>query len=245
MNNRIAKQSSSDISNYDMLFSSFEDSSIPNNEKLNNLGLFTKRQAMNRFMFMYEVYKKIINVHGSIFEFGVRWGQDLVWFENFRATLEPFNYNRKIIGFDTFEGFPSISKHETNTFIGDYDVTKGYENELTRILDIHCENNPIPHIKKHELVKGDATVKIEEYLTKHPETIIAFAYFDFDIYEPTKKCLELCKKHFVKGSIIGFDELNHPDWPGETVALSEVFGLNNIELVRFPFSPHQSFCIIK
>jgi len=245
MNNENVKQNNFDVTNYASLLDMFNNSTIPQNEKLYHLCLFTKRQPMSRFLFMYEVYKRIINVHGVIFEFGVRWGQDLAWYENFRGIFEPYNYNRRVVGFDTFEGFPSVSDYETNSKAGDFSVTKGYENELEKILSIHSENNPISHMKKHELIKGDATVTVEKYLKNHPETIIAFAYFDFDIYEPTKVCLDLCKDHFVKGSIIGFDEVNHPDWPGETVALKEVFGLNNIKLERIPFSPTQSFFIVQ
>jgi len=245
MNNENVKQNDFDVTNYESLLKMFNSSTIPDNEKLYHLGLFTKRQPMSRFLFMYEVYKRIINVHGVIFEFGVRWGQDLAWYENFRGILEPYNYNRRVVHFDTFEGFPSVSDYESNSKTGDFSVTKGYENELEKILDIHCENNPIGHMKKHELIKGDATVTVEKYLKDHPETIISFAYFDFDIYEPTKVCLDLCKNHFVKGSIIGFDEVNHPDWPGETVALKEIFGLNNIKLERVPFSPTQSFFVVQ
>ena len=38
-------------------------------------------------------------------EFGVRWGQNLITLNNLRGIYEPFNHSRKIIGFDTFEGF--------------------------------------------------------------------------------------------------------------------------------------------
>jgi len=241
----IIKGNNFDKENYSELLKAFNDSTIPENEKLYHLGLFTKRQPMSRFLFMYEVYKRIINVHGVIFEFGVRWGQDLAWYENFRGIFEPYNYNRRVVGFDTFEGFPSVSDYEINSKAGDFSVTKGYENELDQILSIHNDNNPVSHIKNYELIKGDAIITTEQYLKDHPETIISFAYFDFDIYEPTKVCLELCKNHFVKGSIIGFDEVNHPDWPGETVALKEVFGLNNIKLERIPFSPTQSFFVVE
>src|SRR5208337_4902884 len=89
-----------------------ENCPIPQDEKLNNLGLFIKRQNMSRVIFFYELYKKILNVHGSIIMFGVRWGQDVAMLEAFRGMLEPFNYNRKIIGFDTFEGFPSITMRD-------------------------------------------------------------------------------------------------------------------------------------
>jgi hypothetical protein len=57
------------------------------------------------------------------------------------------------------------------------------------------------------------------YLENNPETIIAFAYFDFDLYEPTKICLEAILPHSTKGAIIGFDEINSHIFPGETKAL--------------------------
>lgn len=55
-------------------FKIFRDCPIPNNELLSNLGLFIKRQDLTRILFMNELYNKIINVHGIVVEFGVRWG---------------------------------------------------------------------------------------------------------------------------------------------------------------------------
>ena len=86
---------------------------------------------------------------------------------------------------------------------------------------------------------------LPEYLSRNPETIIALAYFDFDVYEPTKICLEAIKPRLVKGSVLGFDELNDPDSPGETLALMEVFGLNNIKLKRFPYTSRTSYFVVE
>jgi len=58
------------------------------------------------------------------------------------------------------------------------------------VLYYHENESLIPHIKKFQLIKGDATVKLREYLDDNPQIIIALAYFDMDLYEPTKKCLE-------------------------------------------------------
>jgi len=83
------------------------------------------------------------------------------------------------------------------------------------------------------------------YLKRNPQTIIAFAYFDFDLYAPTLECLKLIKPHLVKGSVIGFDELNDPGFPGETAALQEAFGLNNVRLERNRFSAMQSYFVFE
>lgn len=226
----------------------FKDCPIPENEILNNLGLFTNRQALSRMLFFHELYQKIINIHGIIIEFGVRWGQNLALFEQFRGIYEPYNYNRKIVGFDTFEGFPDIHEKDGSADViskGAYSVTQNYENYLSLILDFHESTSPISHIKKYELIKGDATITLPKYLKENPETIIAFAYFDFDLYEPTKICLELIKDHITGGSIIGFDELNYHTFPGETLALKEVLGLSRYKIQRSPLSPLQSYIIIE
>ena len=59
--------------------------------------------------------------------------------------------------------------------------------------------------------------------------------FDFDVYEPTLKCLELLKPRFVKGTVLAFDELNDQDSPGETLALMKSIGLS-IRLERFKYA---------
>jgi hypothetical protein len=203
---------------------------IPDNLILGNLGLFINRQLMSRIIAMHDIYQKIVNIHGIICEFGVFWGQNLALFELFRGMYEPYNCNRKIVGFDTFEGFVSVDKKDGTSAIvkeKSYSTSSDYINILSQILDYHEANAPIPHIKKYELVKGDASVTIEEYLRRNPETIIAFAYFDLDVYKPTKDCLVAILPHLSKGAIIGFDELNYHDFPGETLAFQEVLGINN------------------
>lgn len=101
---------------------------------------------------------------------------------------------------------------------------ENYEGYLAKILDYHEEENTMSNIKKYELVKGDATITIEEYLNEHLETIIALAYFDLGLYEPTKKCLEAIKPYITRGTVIAMDKLNSCEFPGETIALKEVWG---------------------
>ena len=73
---------------------------------------------------------------------------------------------------------------------------------------------------------------------------MALAYFDLDLYEPTKKCIELLKPRLTKGSVLGFDELNEEATPGETLALMETLGLRNVALRRLPYTSRSSYCVI-
>ena len=223
----------------------YKNSPIEQNEILQNMGLYINRMNLSRLLFIDSIYKQITNVHGVIIEFGVRWGQNLALFTNLRGIYEPYNYNRKIIGFDTFEGFPSIDEKDGNlVFEGDYNVSPNYEEYLSNLLSYHESESPISHKKKHELIKGDATITFENYLNKNPHTIVALAYFDFDIFYPTKVCLEMLMKRVTRGSIIVFDELNCPEFPGETLAVIETLGLSRFAIKRSPLNPLISFIII-
>lgn len=220
---------------------------IPENELMENLGLFVKRQNLSRILAMDDIYRRILEVPGIIIEFGVRWGHNLALFESLRGIYEPFNHTRKIVGFDTFAGFPSVSMKDGTAdvaTVGSYGVTEDYCSYLKSLLDCHEKESPISHIKKFELVAGDAGVEIDRYLERHPETLVAFAYFDLDVYEPTKKCLEAIRPHLTRGSIVGFDELNYKVFPGETLALKEVLGLDRYRIMRSRHAAYQSFLMI-
>jgi len=221
---------------------------LPDDEILPNLGLFLTSKNLSRVLFFYEIYKKILNNHGIIAEFGVRWGQTLSVMSALRGILEPFNRHRKIVGFDTFEGFTGVCPKDgalSKCKEGSFSVSDKYETYLEDILSFQEKLNPMSHIKRFELVKGDARVTVKDYLARHPETIISLAIFDFDIYAPTKAALQAIKPHLCKGSILIFDELCDDIFPGETIALDEVFGLNNLEIKRLPTTARVSYVELK
>lgn len=221
---------------------------IPDDELLPNLGLFFTSKALSRVLLFYELYKKILHSHGIVIEFGVRWGQTLSLLSALRGIFEPFNRHRKIVGFDTFDGFRGLNKKDgrlNQCRDGSFSVVADYEAYLDNILAIQEKLNPMAHIKRYEIVKGDALKTVPAYFKKHPETIVSLAVFDFDIYTPTKAALLAVKQHVCKGSILVFDELCDDIFPGETIALQEVFGLNNLKIRRFPMTSRVSYCIIE
>ena len=222
----------------------FRSSPIPDEEILPNLGLYLSSKSLSRILFFYEIYKKIITTHGIIAEFGVRWGQTLSLMECLRGIHEPFNRHRKIVGFDTFEGFRGVEEKDGqlhNTGDGSFSLPEDYYQYLDHLMNLQEQMNPIGHLKKYELVKGDAIQTIPEYFRAHPETIISLAILDFDIYKPTKAALEAIRPHLCKGSILVFDELSDDVFPGETIALQEVFGLNNVRIRRMPMTARISY----
>lgn len=232
----------------DKFLTMLRETPVVDRDLMTNLGLFMNRKAVTRLLYMHHLYQKLMNVHGVVMEFGVHWGQTLALYSTFRALYEPYNFYRKLIGFDTFEGFPSVHDKDgahPAVAVGSIAVTKGYEDYLERLLQLHEDNNPLPHTKKFELIKGDVVKTLPKFLADHPETIVAMAHFDLDLYEPTKVCLERLKPHLTKGSVLAFDELSCDEYPGETLALREVFGLDRFRIERVPMSPRTSFAIFE
>jgi hypothetical protein len=239
--------SSAEKNNRASLRGLFDDCPIPYDQLLSNLGLFLESKQLARILFMDHIYKLSMEAHGVVIEFGTHWGQNTALFTALRGIYEPFNRHRKIIGFDTFQGFPGLSEKDGVSELmklGKLKTGEDYPAYLRKLLDLHQSLNPLAHIEKNEICVGDASLEFKNYLDRNPQTIVSLVYFDFDLYEPTKKCLELVIPRLVKGSVVGFDELNDPDSPGETTALMEVVGLNKIALKRFPFASRVSYFIV-
>jgi hypothetical protein len=70
------------------LYKQFRLSPLPADEMLPNLGLFLTSKSLSRVLFYYEIYRKILNTHGVIIEFGVRWGQTLALMSAMRGIFE-------------------------------------------------------------------------------------------------------------------------------------------------------------
>jgi hypothetical protein len=222
---------------------------IPDGELAENAPLFQTVRSLKRQLYLNELYQQILPVHGVVMQFGVRWGRDIAAFDAFRTIYEPFNISRVVVGFDTFEGFPSLHEKDGGHAMmveRGLTTTAGYVDELKRVLATRKGLDPLPQLERCSLVQGDVSQTLPAYLKAHPETIVALAHFDLDIYAPTRDCLEALKPFLTKGSILAFDELVSPLSPGETEALREVWGLDRFRIQRSPrHSGQGSYLIVE
>jgi Macrocin-O-methyltransferase (TylF) len=243
------KYSDKERSIADDLKKAFDASELETEQKLQAFSRQVRRQDIARFLTRYEIFKLSLPANGSIVECGVFDGGGLLSWHHFSAISEPYNHTRKIIGFDTFSGFPSVHEKDTKKGVsehlhtGAYSTSNNIIKEIQELVDIHDRNRPLGHIHKVELVGGDACQTIPQYIEDNPHLLISLLYLDFDIYEPTKVALEYLYPRIVKGGIVAFDELNCLEYPGETTALLEILDLSNVFLKRFPFDPYISYFI--
>ena len=216
--------------------------------RLENFTKYVRRQHITRFLALYEVFKRVLPVKGSIVECGVNRGFGLMAWAKLSAVLEPVNLTRRIYGFDSFEGFPSITDKDRTgpawqTAEPGALKADSYA-ELLRLIDLYDKDRFLGHIPKVELVKGDATKTIPAFLVGHPHLVVSLLFMDFDLYEPTKVALENFVPRMPKGAVVAFDELDNPLWPGETNALIDTLGMGKLQLERLEFDPYVAFARI-
>ena len=214
--------------------------------KLENFPKYVKRQKFTRLCSLYEIFKKIMPIKGSIIDCGVYHGFSLMSWANFSAVLEPNNFTRRIYGFDTFKGFPNVAKKDNNhtmrTEVGQ--LGSDSFNELTELIKIYDSNRFLGHVNKVNLIKGDVNKTIPKFINNNKHLVVSLLYLDMDLYEPTKVAIENFYPRMPKGSILAFDELDNPIWPGETSALLETIGIKRLKIERLEFDPYIGFAII-
>jgi hypothetical protein len=118
-------------------------------------------------------------IPGLILEFGVFNGESISEISSYTE--------RKVYGFDSFEGLPeSWYGMEKGSFI----------------------TSPPTVPENVELVVGWFDQSLPGFLTEHTENV-AFVHIDSDLYSSAKYILNTLKDRLVPGSIILFDELAH------------------------------------
>lgn len=238
------RHSPRDLITYELANVAFDRSSLSTIDKLENFPRFASKRSIARFIAKQKIFEKIISINGVIIECGVFNGAGLFTWAHLTNIYEPVNYNRKIVGFDTFEGFPSVNEKFDNSGVlaskkGDLKGSSLEEMQLS--IDRYNNERHLSHIKNIQLVKGDFNATAPKFIAQNEHLIISLLYLDFDLYEPTKKALELFVPRMPRGAIIAFDELNCESFPGETKALLEVMGLAKYSIQRFTFEPWISY----
>ncbi len=239
-----SRHSEKDKLSYSLAEEAFENSSIRLIDKLEAFPRFATKRSIARFLVKHEIFKRVVDVTGIVVECGVFNGAGLFSWAQFSNIYEPANHTRKIVGFDTFAGFPSVRTDIDNIGILESGVGDLNGSAYEEILFSSGKNNSerhLGHIENIELVRGDFMATSDAYLINNPQTIISLLYLDFDLYEPTKRALELFLPLMPKGAIVAFDELNCNSFPGETKALNEIMGIRNYQIKRFPIDPWISY----
>lgn len=215
--------------------------------KLENFPKYVRRQNLTRFLALYEIFKRVLDVKGSVVECGVHHGFGVMTWAKLSAILEPVNLTRRIYGFDTFQGFPSMSEADqaaSSRHVQIGDLYSDSHDELIELVAAHDSTRYLGHIPKVRLIKGDACNTIPTFVEDNPHVLVSLLFLDFDLYEPTRVALETFLPRMPNGAIVAFDELDNPLWPGETLAMLEILEKFRLRIRRMEFDPYIGFAEI-
>jgi len=213
--------------------------------KLENFPKYARRQYLKRFLAMYEVFKLAMPVKGSVVECGVFRGFGLMSWAKISTILEPENLTRRIYGFDTFEGFPSVNEGDAKAGAAVGGLAADSYEELEQLIEEYDRDRFLGHIEKVKLVRGDICETAPKFLEENPHLVVSLLFIDCDLHDPTETALKTFVPRMPKGAVLAFDELDNPIWPGETLAALETLGLNNLRLRRLDWDPYISYAVIE
>jgi hypothetical protein len=224
----------------------FEACSDSTETKIDGFPKYARRQHLKRFLAMYEIFKLALPIKGSVVECGVFRGFGLMSWAKLSTILEPENLTRRIYGFDTFDGFPSLTKKDSNrhtqTHIGDLRASSYAE--LQQLIAAYDQDRFLGHIPKVSLIKGDIAVTAPKFIRENPHLLVSLLFIDCDLYKPTRLALRHFLPRMPRGAVLAFDELDNPQWPGETIAMLEETAGRPLALRRLEWDPYISYAIL-
>tara|TARA_B100000963_G_scaffold297067_1_gene268372 strand:- start:1010 stop:1804 length:795 start_codon:yes stop_codon:yes gene_type:complete len=239
-------QSSKDIDHFESYFNSLKNN-FDKIDVVRNFPLFVRRQDLIYYLSKYELFKKTLDVKGSIIECGSHTGASLLLFAKLTSIFQPYDIHKKVISFDTFSGFPDFNKNKDNVKYKRLNKTQFNNTSLNLIkeqINLFDKNRFNNHIEKVEIVKGDAVKTIPAYIKKNKHLIVSLLYLDFDLYDPTCKAIENFLPRMPKGALVVFDQINQKRWYGETLAMLKKFNINQKEIKVLPCEPNISYFIV-
>ena len=203
----------------------------------NGFYLTSDHTRIGKWMNHLKIYEQITHLPGDILEFGVYKGASFMRLLAFRDLMECED-SRKVIGFDAFGKFPNdVQLKSDKEFITSFEGNGGLgisKEDLTELIRLK-------NISNFELIKGNILDTLPLYLEQNPHTKVALLHIDVDVYEPTKRILELLWDRLVTSGILMLDD--YATVEGETRAVDEFFRDKKVTINKPPFYKVPSYII--
>lgn len=210
----------------------------------NQFALWGELDRYTKMLARYELFKLIADRPGDIVEGGVLKGTGVLFWAKLIQIFNPQS-RRKVVGFDTFAGYPetAIKAHDRQTAkeFRSAQIQEDEQVSAKTILNIAKEQG-LEH--RVELVQGDASTTVVDYVKGNPGFRVALLNLDFVLYEPTLAALEHLYPSVVPGGVIALDEYGVRN-TGESDAVDEILKGQPVDLRMFPWSKSPTAYFIK
>lgn len=195
---------------------------------------------LNHFVYFKEVYDLIAQVEGDLVECGIGSGNSFYKL-CFLASRE--KRDRKIYGFDSFEGFPEPSEEDKSP----RNPQRGEWNQSTvawieALLIERGQIDPAFIKGNVKLIEGFFKDSVQQY----DGDKVAFLHLDVDLYHSYKVTLEYFWPKVVTGGVVLFDEYKQPNalrnFPGASKAIDDFLGERSSQ-VRFSKQANKHYLV--
>lgn len=176
---------------------------------------FASRKNALRYLYVNQLYERVVEVPGALVECGVASGRTLLMMA---YAVAYHGQAREIYGFDTFTGLPEPSRPDGAAVRGRAGTIRVDESQTRAYME--RSGLSTDELSRIHLVKGD----IRETLPRYDGGQIALLHVDVDLYEGYRCALEQLFPLVPSGGVVMFDEFHDPKWPGATRAIEEYFG---------------------
>lgn len=191
---------------------------------------------IGRVMYWQNFFNMVKDVEGDIVECGIGRGRSLLIIAAINQLLDKRDGGqRKIFGYDSFEGFPEPTAADNsprNPQKGEWSTSPSgqysYSEDFTRMV---LESGDVA-TNNITLTKG----YFSESLINHPERPIALLHIDGDLYQSYLSALEHLFHGVAKGGIVVFDDFYEKEentvepFPGARQAVKDFLGDEYIKL---------------
>ena len=201
-------------------------------ECIEHFPAFAGHMTLNRFLTLYELYKKVSGIAGHIAEVGVYKGFGSIGFAKLIQLFEPESLTM-VHGFDHFRGTDVDTDAELQVAGGNLSS----ESILREIIELQKLDDIV---KIHNL---DARTGFPEFFDRYSHLRFKLVFLDSGTYDVTKASIEALWPRLNVGGIMIFDQYTNEVAPGETRAIHEF--LPNVKIETLPGSWMQGAYIVK
>jgi len=213
---------------------------------------YLRKSYLTRHLALYELFKNVIQLPGSVAEFGMYDGSTFFFLARLIETFNNSEHevyassSHHLFGFDNFEGFREIKNEDESNCSLKIKKRGGLKGNRESFFDVlekfksECSISQRLHI-----IEGNIEDTWKTFLQEWKWARFSFCLIDFDLFEPTKIVLDKLYDLMVPGGIIVFDEYGFREFPGETKAVDEFIRMHKLCLKSIPwtFAP-AAYCVI-
>lgn len=199
---------------------------------------------LSKMLARVELFKKIINIPGDIVECGVFKGTGmLLWLKLVKIYCP--NSIKKVVGFDMFKKqdlLDSLNEQDRKSMEHLFDYASNNNLTVKQLTNMLTEYKF--DVNKYDIVDGDISNTIYEYIKDKPGFRISLINLDLDLDKPTYEVLTAIWDRIPKGGVIIFDEYSIDRW-SESQGVDRFFKDKDVQLHSLSYTKTPSAYIIK